>query len=294
MGPTHTSNHMGECHITLPHPLHHHSWHLLFPPWVPNYPHPSPTQFISHNQYLNLQHHTHLVITDQIPLLTTYMDPHKVTHTIPSSVQNIFSHPHMDNTRQGSISSNLLLFNRFKILNSWIHPIHLTNPIITRRKERTRMRDKEGTPPNKIPKMEATNANPTWTPKGEIIMVNPDKGEIKTFEPITLSHYVVNMVITLTISLISLNKNGWKIPWILNGLLTLNIHLKDLQLIYNHHHHWYYKTPSHIKNSLILNQRGSNVHTHKGSSLHLKNPIQGTPPTAVSSSLLIRYKNHSH
>jgi hypothetical protein len=56
-----------------------------------------------------------------------------------------------------------------------------------------------GNPPQQNPQDGETSANPTKTLKGEIIMANHDKGEIKTFEPITLVHYVENMAITLTI-----------------------------------------------------------------------------------------------
>jgi hypothetical protein len=62
--------------------------------------------------------HILIVITEPRPLPTTHMGPHRVTHIIPFLVQHTLSHPHMDITRQGLISSNLPLFNTFKILNN--------------------------------------------------------------------------------------------------------------------------------------------------------------------------------
>jgi hypothetical protein len=77
-----------------------------------------------------------------------------------------------------------------------------------------------------------------------------------------------------------------------SGHPTPKVHHRDLPLIYHHHHRRYYKTLSHIKESLTLNQKGPNAHTHRGSSLHLTNPTQGTPPTIVSSSPLKRKSSY--
>jgi hypothetical protein len=53
----------------------------------------------------------------------------------------------------------------------------------------------------KTPNKGVTRIMVTKIPKGEITMANQNKGKTTTSEPISLVHYVVNMVITLTIAL---------------------------------------------------------------------------------------------